>query len=148
MILCDGRADAPDFFVEMWNQRIAAVQGGGLEAIADPTLGMWLKEEFRSANPERVAKIRDMITSNDAAGYIANCEALKTLDYLRHLPKAKVPITYVGGGSDKGAAPEVMREMAAATPGARYIEIPGGHHLPNIDSASAFNAILEELLEV
>lgn len=146
MILCDCRADAPDFYVDMWTERIARVRAGGLDAIADAALEMWLNAEFRATHPEKVAEIRKMIVSNDPAGYVACCEALKTLDYLRQLPEVGVPITYVGGSADQAAMPEVMRAMAAATPGARYIEILDGHHLPNIDSASAFNAILRETL--
>lgn len=147
MILCDGRADAPPPFVEQWVQRIAAVEAGGLDAIADPALEMWLNDGFRAAHPDRVKALRGMITGNDPEGYIACCEALKTLDYLKDLPTAKVPITFIGGSADKGAMPEVMQAMADVTPGARYITIPGGHHLPNIDSAEAFNRILADLLE-
>lgn len=146
MVLCDARADAPPFYVEMWDQRIAAIEAGGLDAIADPALAMWLNEGFRAANPARVAATRDMITGNDPEGYIACCQALKRLDYLKDLPKVAVPVTYVVGGADKGAPPDVMRAMAEATPGARFVEIPGGGHLPNIDSAAAFNHALSTAL--
>lgn len=146
MVLCDGRADAPEPFRQMWTQRIEAVRAGGLESIADGAMEMWFNETFRVANPTRLAAYRGMVTSNDPDGYIACCEALKTLDYLKDLPSARVPITYIGGGVDKGAPPEVMRAMAEVTPGARYIEIPGGGHLPNIDSVEGFNAALAEAL--
>lgn len=148
MVLCDGRADAPPAFRDLWSQRVAAVEAGGLDAIADGVMAMWLNESFRAANPDRVTALRGMVTGNDPAGYAACCEALKTLDYLKDLPRAGVPITYVGGGADKGAPPDVMRAVAAATPGARYVEIPGGGHLPNIDSAAAFNAALSEILDI
>jgi len=148
MVLCDGRADAPPPYVEQWVHRIAAVEAGGLDAIVDAALEMWLNDGFRAAHPARVAEIRAMITGNDPRGYIACCEALKTLDYLVDLQKITVPIVYMGGSMDRGAMPEVMQAMADATPDARYVTIPGGYHLPNIDSVPAFNAALAEALGV
>ena len=85
MVLADGRADAPDPFRNMWDERIAAVEAGGLEAIAEGTLASWFTEDWRAANPKALAEVRAMVVANDPAGYIACCKALKELDYLRLL---------------------------------------------------------------
>jgi len=80
-------ADAPAGFRNMWDERIAKVRDGGLEAIAGGTLGSWMTPDWHEANPEASAKIRDMVTSNSADGYIGCCLALKELDYLKDLGK-------------------------------------------------------------
>ncbi|SIT04526.1 3-oxoadipate enol-lactonase [Roseivivax lentus] len=146
VICADGRADAPQPIREMWDQRIAKVEAGGLEAIVDGTLESWLTEDWRADNPDRVAAIRRMILGNDPAGYIACCRALKGLDYLRHLPDAQAPILFLGGREDKGAAPEVMQAMAEATPGGAYIAIPDAAHLANINRPEAFNIAIADVL--
>lgn len=146
MVLADGRMDAPPPFRAMWDQRIAAVEAGGTEAIADGTLGTWLTEEFRDAHPQETARVRAMVAATDASGYIACCRALQGLDYFRSLGEIDTPVLYVGGSEDKGASPETMRAMADATPGARYIEIPGAAHVANINAPDAFNRILAEFL--
>jgi 3-oxoadipate enol-lactonase len=38
--------------------------------------------------------------------------------------------------------------MAAATPGAEYVEIPNAGHVPNINRPEAFNAALAAFLEI
>lgn len=148
MVLCDGRADAPPPFVENWDNRIGIVNDGGLEAIAEMTTNLWFNDAFREANPDRVAVIQAMVTSHDPKGYIACCEGLKTLDYLKGLGRISIPVTYVCGSLDKGAPSDAMRAMSEATPGSRFIEIEGGAHLPNIDSAAAFNDAIAEPLEL
>ena len=43
--------------VDGWNQRIAAVREGGMEAIADMAVARFFSPEFMSAHPEAVAPI-------------------------------------------------------------------------------------------
>ena len=47
-VLADGRADAPAHFRAMWDERIAKVRDGGLAALTEPTLAMWLTEGWRA----------------------------------------------------------------------------------------------------
>jgi 3-oxoadipate enol-lactonase len=148
VVCADGRADAPEPFRAMWDDRIAKVEAGGMAGIVEFTLGTWLTEDWRAAHPAETEAVRQMVLGTDTAGYIACCRALQGLDYLRHLGEATVPILYVGGTEDKGAAPEVMRAMAEATPGGRYIEIPGAAHVANINAPEAFDAAVAEFLGI
>lgn len=146
VVCADGRADAPEPFRAMWDQRMAAVSENGMEGIVDGTLATWFTQSWRDANPEGLAAIRSMVLGNDPAGYIACCEALKRLDYLRHLGEVSIPVLYVGGSEDKGAAPEVMRAMAVATPGAAFHEVPDAAHVANINQPEAFNRAIAGFL--
>ena len=148
VVCADARADAPPPFRANWDDRIAKVSEGGLEAIVDGTLASWLTQSWRDANPDRVKSIRAMVLSNDPQGYIACCHALKGLDYLRHLGRVGVPVFYVGGEQDMGAAPEVMQAMADATPGGTYVSIPDAAHVANINAPTTFNAAIAEFLRV
>lgn len=146
MVMADGRADAPAAFVENWNNRIGKVQAEGLAGIVDMTLQTWFTPDWIAANPEAVDRVRAMVLGNDAAGYIRCCEALKGLDYLRHLGKVTIPVLYVVGEVDKGAAPEVMREMAEATPGSAFKVVPGAAHISNMNNSAGFNAAISAFL--
>ncbi|MEM9230616.1 MAG: 3-oxoadipate enol-lactonase [Pseudomonadota bacterium] len=148
VICADGRADAPPPFRAMWDDRIAKVSQGGLEAIVEGTLASWLTDDWRMANPGPTEAIRKMVLSNAPDGYIACCEALKTLDYLKDLSHVSCPVLYIGGALDKGAPPEVMQAMAAATPGATYVQIAAAAHVANINAPEAFNAALARMLDV
>ncbi|MGJ8595013.1 3-oxoadipate enol-lactonase [Sulfitobacter sp.] len=148
VVCADGRADAPAPFVGMWDQRMAAVKEGGLEAIADGTLGSWLTEDWRAANPARTKSVRDMVTATNVDGYVACCKALQKLDYLKSLGDVKIPVLFVGGSEDVGASPETMGAMAAATPGGRYVEIANAAHVANINAPEAFNDAIKGFLGV
>lgn len=146
MVLADGRADAPEGFCTMWDQRTALIRDGGTEAIADGTMDSWLTADFRNANPDVVAQMRAMVVDTPDAGYIACALALKELDYLRHLGNVSVPVLYIGGDQDMGAAPEVMQAMADATPGARYVSVENAAHVANVNRPAAFNAAISAFL--
>ena len=146
VVCADGRADAPEPFRAMWDQRIAAVSENGLEGIADGTLMTWFTEEWRNNNPTELAQVKSMILGNDPAGYMACCRALKGLDYLKDLGGVSIPMLFVGGDKDKGAAPDVMRAMADATPGGVFHEIVDAAHIANINQPEAFNASVTDFL--
>lgn len=146
VVCADGRADAPDPFRAMWDQRMAAVSENGLAGIVEGTLATWFTEEWRAANPDALSKVRNMVLGNDPKGYIACCKALQKLDYLRRLGEVSIPVLYVGGSQDKGAAPEVMRAMAAATPGGVFHEVPDAAHVANINQPDAFNRAIADFL--
>lgn len=146
MVLADARADAPDGFRKMWDDRIARISSGGMEAIADGTMATWLTEGFRSAHPETASWLRGMITTTDPAGYTACVQGLKNLDYLCRLGRIRLPVLYIGGEQDPGAPPEVMRAMADATPGAEYVEIAECAHIANVNVPDIYNAALAPFL--
>lgn len=148
MVFADARSVATDAYKAMWDTRVANVKAGGVEAIADASLGLWFTERFRAANPEETAAARAMIVGTSDAGYIASCFALRELDYFNDLPKIASPVLYLCGGKDKGAPPEEMREMASVTPGAIYVEIPDAGHVANINQPDAFNAALTEFFDL
>ncbi|WP_297617339.1 3-oxoadipate enol-lactonase [uncultured Roseicyclus sp.] len=148
VVCADGRADAPEGFRTMWDTRIARVREGGLAAIVQGTVESWLTEAWRIANPDRVTAIAQMVQSNNPEGYVACCLALKDLDYLKRLPQAGVPILYVGGDQDRGAAPEVMQAMADATPGGVYRQIAGAAHVANINAPEAYLDAIADFFEL
>ncbi|MDE0113595.1 MAG: 3-oxoadipate enol-lactonase [Albidovulum sp.] len=148
MVLADARADAPASFRNMWDERIAKIENGGTEAIADGTLGTWLTSEFRKVKPKTSEWLRAMIVATDDRGYIACARGLKNLNYLFRLGEVALPVLYVGGSDDPGAPPTVMREMADATPGASYVEIPNAAHIANVNKPDEFNRAIASFLGV
>ncbi|WP_299484220.1 3-oxoadipate enol-lactonase [uncultured Roseibium sp.] len=146
VVCADGRSDAPPPFKAMWDERIGKVEADGMAGIVEGTMATWFTPDWLDANPESADKVRRMILSHEPAGYIANCRALQGLDYFRHLSNIGIPVLYVGGSHDKGASPEVMQAMADATPGGRFIEIPGAAHVANINAPEAFNKAVLDFL--
>jgi 3-oxoadipate enol-lactonase len=139
MLVCDARADAPPPFVQGWDDRIAVVRDKGTGALVEGTLARWFTPAAPQTARDRAAA---MIRTTADAGYLGCAAALKTLDYLRHLPGMTVPVLYLVGAEDMGAPPAAMAAMAEATPGGRLITLPGLAHVPNMEDPAAFNAAI------
>jgi 3-oxoadipate enol-lactonase len=148
MIVTAARADAPAPFVQSWDDRIAAIEKGGMAAIWQGTLDRWLTPAFAAAHPEAVARLAQDFGATTPAGYAGCAVALKGLDYLRHLGGVKVPMLFVSGAQDMGAPAAAMEAMAAATPGAKYLCIPDAAHIVNINAPDAFDAAMLDFLGV
>ena len=127
---------------------IALIDRAGVEAVVAPSLERWLAAPFRAENPAIVEATGAMIRTTSAVGYKGCCAALQTLDFQKDLGRIAVPMLYVVGSDDLGAPADNMRAMAEATPGAQFVEIAGGAHLPNLDHADAFNAAIAPFLEI
>jgi 3-oxoadipate enol-lactonase len=140
LILSDTAARIGD--AAFWRARSAAIEAGGIEAIADGILERWFTPSFRSARKEEYAGYRNMLTRQPVDGYLSACEALAAADLTGHAGRIDVPTTCVVGDGDKSTPPDVVANLARSIPGARYRVIPGCGHLPSIEQPEAFVEIL------
>ncbi len=148
LVVAAARADAPPPFVQSWDDRLAAIEAGGVAAIWPGTLERWLTPAFQAAQPEAVGALQGQFLQTTAGGYAGCAAALKELDYLAHLGALTVPTLYIAGSEDMGAPAAAMEAMAAATPGARYVCVPDAAHVVNLDGQAAFDAALKDFLEL
>jgi 3-oxoadipate enol-lactonase len=140
LAVCAARADAPPAFVAAWDDRLAAVAAGGMQAILAGTLSRW----FTPACPAGVlARATAMILNTPPRGYAGCARALQRLDYLPHLGRMQPPVLYLVGAEDPGAPQETVAAMAAATPGAGLVVLPGLAHVPNMEDPAAFAAAID-----
>jgi 3-oxoadipate enol-lactonase len=141
------RADAPLPFATSWDDRIAAISSGGMDAIWAGTLERWLTPDFMASNPKIVDALAGDFKQTTVAGYIGCARALQTLDYKRRLGDVKTPVLFISGADDMGAASAEMKSMSDATPRSRYQDIPDCAHIANLNQTDACNQILKQFLE-
>lgn len=123
--------------VELWNERIDAVRGGGIEAIADGVLQRWFPARFAGTRPAERAGWRAMLTRTPVEGYIGTMMALRDTDLTDQTATLTVPTLAICGADDAATPPELVRATAGLIPGARYVEVPNAGHLPCIDQSEA-----------
>ncbi|WP_425104774.1 alpha/beta fold hydrolase [Ancylobacter sp.] len=148
LICADARADAPPPFVAGWDQRIAAVEAGGMAAILSGTLERWFTAATRETRPEVVDRAARMVLSTSPVGYIGCANALKGLDYLRHLKRMAPPTLYLVGAEDGAAPADAMRQMAAETPRGRFDMLPAAAHIANMEDVAGFNRAVGDFLDI
>jgi 3-oxoadipate enol-lactonase len=146
LVCCAARADAPDAFVQNWHNRLAMLDSGGVEAVWNATVGMWLGDELRRLRPEDEAAMRTAFLETTDEGYRGGAHALMGLDYLRRLGDMTVPVLFVAGAEDAAAPPAVMRAMADACPGSSFAEVPNAKHIMNVDRPADFAVAITAFL--
>ena len=139
LVCCDARAEFPEMAIAGWSQRMESVAAGGVEAIVEETLTRWFTATTFCKRPDIISHARDMMCSTSVAGYLGCVSALKGLDYRRHLPGLTVPALYLTGSDDGAAPPDVVRDMAAATPRAEFFAVPAAAHISNLEAPEVFN---------
>lgn len=130
---------------EMWTTRIETIGRSGLPAFAPEAMTRWLSAGFRESSPEVLAKAQAMVETTPLAGYLATCAALRDSDQTAGLGGIHLPTLVIAGRHDPGTTPAQGRALAAAIPGARYVELEASH-LSNLEAPAAFTAALAEFL--
>jgi len=132
---------------EAWNTRIDAVRRDGVASLADASLQRWFTSGFLSASPRAVDDLRAVLGSLDRTGYAANCAAIRDADLREGVKSIPVPVLVIAGTHDPSTTAEEGRALAAAIPGARYIELDAAH-LSNREQPGPFTqALLDFLLD-
>ena len=130
----------------MWEERIAAVEKGGIEALADAVMARWFPPSFR-ATPE-CAGWRHMLCRTPARGYAGCCAAIAGTDMTTPTSGLRLPVLGIAGSEDGATPPDLVRETLALIPGSRMVLIRHAGHLPCVDQplayAEAINAFLTE----
>jgi 3-oxoadipate enol-lactonase len=140
---CDTLAASPPGAAGIWGPRIKAVrEANSLEPIADASMDRYLSPAFQASNPGRWRQLRDTVVGTTPAGYLGCSAAIIDYDFVPRLPSLKLPVLVVCGENDAGTPASENRRLAGLVPGARYEEIPGMRHFPNVEAPEAFNRIM------
>jgi 3-oxoadipate enol-lactonase len=132
---------------ESWDARIADIERGGIEAIADSVLERWFTADFRANRQDELAGWRAMLTRTPKRGYLAACGALKRADLRPYAGTIQAATLCLVGEEDGSTPVALVRETAGLIKGARFEIIRGAGHVPNIEQPEAFAALLAQHAE-
>jgi len=135
LVLCNTGAGMPG--PDMWNQRIATVKRDGLKPLIPTIVDRWFTKRFQQADPKAVARIVAMLETTPPEGYAACSAAIRDMDQRESIRSIRLPTLVISGTHDGSTPPEKGREIAAAIPQARYVELDAAH-LSNIEQEHAF----------
>ncbi len=129
---------------QMWQDRIKAVQAGGIEALADAVMQRWFSREFL-ASPE-LASWRNMLTRQPDNGYAGCSAAISGTDFLASTATLTLPAMAIAGSEDGATPPDLVRETAGLIPGCRLELMRGAGHLPMVEQPKAYAGLLTDFL--
>jgi 3-oxoadipate enol-lactonase len=145
LILCDTAAKIGT--PEMWAERIAAVEGAGIESIADRILERWFTASFRDSRPADYAGWKNMLVRIPAHGYAGTCASIRDADLRADASKIKAPTLCVVGDEDGSTPPDLVRGTAEMIPGARFEIISKAGHIPCIEQPRVLSRLINQHLQ-
>ncbi|QHT65487.1 3-oxoadipate enol-lactonase [Rhodocytophaga rosea] len=140
LVLCDTRHKIGN--PPIWNDRIKAVEKGGLSRISDGVMQRWFSENFRKQQPIKVAGYKNMLERTPVLGYIKTCEAIRDADLTEIASRIQIPTLCVVGSEDKSTTVNEVRNLSELIAGSRFEIIEGSGHIPCVDNPQ----VLAELI--
>ena len=128
----------------IWDQRIADVDAGGVEALADATMIRWFTSSFRASAEFRFW--RNMMTRTPAEGYIGCAHAIAGTDFYTTTAALRLPTLGIAGSEDGSTPPDLVRETTDLVPGSRFHLIRKAGHLPGVEAPDAYARVLTEFI--
>lgn len=142
MILCDTGSKIGNEIV--WNDRIRAIEQGGIESTADVIISRWFTPGFRKS--PAFAGIRNMLVRQSTAGYVATCAAIRDADFREIARTISVPTLCLVGDGDETTPPHFVDALSQSIPRARYEVIRGAGHIPCIEQPEALSALIRDFV--
>ena len=128
-----------------WTERVERVRQEGMAAIVPAVVSRWLTPGHAARQPEQVSALQAMLRATTAAGYIANCIAVRDNDLRGEVVGIRPPTLVISGSGDMPTPPADGRFLASSIPDCRYVELDAAH-LSNQEQPDAFNAAVLEFL--
>ncbi|HEX6363565.1 MAG TPA: alpha/beta fold hydrolase [Albitalea sp.] len=147
LVLANTTAQYPETAQAAWTQRIAAVEAGGMAAVADTVVERYLNADFRAAHPEAAQALREQLLRSDPAGYVASCHAVRAVDWLDRLAAIRAPTLVIAGARDVGATTAMAQAIAQRIAGAQLVVFDEASHLSVAESPERFATVVRTFLE-
>lgn len=132
---------------DMWNERIAAIEAGGLAALTDSVMERWFTEEFRKPENLDFRGYSNMFERTPQNGYTGTAAAIRDCDFTEQAKTIAVPTMMVVGDEDGSTTPELVLKTARLIPEARYQPISKCAHLPCIEKPVEMADIIKAFVE-
>ncbi|SFD49496.1 3-oxoadipate enol-lactonase [Roseivivax sediminis] len=129
---------------EMWGDRIAAVEKGGIAALADPILERWFSAGFRRTDAFHAW--RNMLLRQPVEGYLGCCHAIAGSDFYATTAALRLPTLGIAGSEDGSTPPDLVRETTELVPGSAFEILRGAGHLPCVEKPEDYAGKLTAFL--
>ena len=146
LVAAPALAGFPEAAKQPFHRMAAAVSAQGMGAVLDAAIQRMLPAPFIAANPGVVAERKAALAKADPACFATACLALAGLDLSTSIHEISNPTLVMAGSEDATTPPALARKLVEGIRGAKYMELKGCGHCPQIEDPAAFVAALEGFL--
>jgi 3-oxoadipate enol-lactonase / 4-carboxymuconolactone decarboxylase len=124
LVLCNTSAQIPP---EVFQQRIDAVQAGGMQSVVATVLGRFFLPTFAARNPAHYHAVKAHLETMDASGYISCCAAIRDMQLAGAIGAIQTPTLIITGQFDQSTPPAMGQVIHAAIAGSQLTQLPTAH---------------------
>jgi 3-oxoadipate enol-lactonase len=140
LILCDTAAHLGP--KEIWEERMAAVNGGGMGVLVDAFIDRWFTKPGQKRMPEEVKKVRAMISATPIEGFCGCCCAIRDMDQRESIRAITTPTLVMVGEHDPGTPVSAATFIHERIASSQMKIIDDAAHFINVEQKSVFNDTL------
>ncbi|HTY66318.1 MAG TPA: alpha/beta hydrolase [Alphaproteobacteria bacterium] len=129
------------------DERIKAQRESGPAAAARIAAKSIFSDGFLARTPGYLEAFIEWRVGMDAGAQEAAMRAVAGYDVMAGLATLAIPVLVMTGAADRLIPPAAGRAIAAAAPGAQYVEIPESGHMIAVEQPAAVAAALDPFLE-
>lgn len=129
---------------EQWQDRIATLRAGGMQALHDATMERWLGRKWRE-NPA-LPRLSRLFLATDPEGWAGCAAAIAGTDFYETTATLTLPTLAIAGANDGSTPPDLLRETAELIKGHRFALIRGAGHIPPVEKPAEYAAVLTQFL--
>lgn len=118
----------------------------GMGGALDVAIRRMFPEPFIARHPDIVEERKRALAKADPGAFRSACLALAALDLNPVLKDIKNETLVMAGSEDATTPPALARELAAKIPGAKFRELQGCGHCPQIENPALFVEAVEGFL--
>ncbi|MDV7142731.1 3-oxoadipate enol-lactonase [Tropicimonas sp. TH_r6] len=129
---------------ETWADRIAGIEAGGIEAMADGIMEKWFTRAFRETAELKLW--RNMVTRSPQEGYVGTCHAIAGTDFYSSTAALTLPTLAFACSEDGSTPPDLVRETAELIRGSEFHLLRAAGHIPCVEQPDAYSDRLQQFL--
>ncbi len=111
-----------------WEETIARVSAGGLDAVASHLLEIFFSEPWREANGEALGRARAMLLETNVATYLAGAEMLKSATLAGISDQIRASTLLIAGEDDPVYEHYPVTDLLSMIPGSEAVNVGGARH--------------------
>jgi 3-oxoadipate enol-lactonase len=131
---------------ELWNDRVARVRSGGMDAVVETVVNRFFTPSFRVSRRDVEDRFRDMVAAAPPEGYIGACLAIRDADLRDLVPRIDVPALVIGAQQDVATPPTEAEWLHEHIVDSKLVVLEEAAHLSPVEQPEPFNAVVKDFL--
>ncbi len=138
LCLVSTTSQTPEAAKVIWSDRVRNVGAQGMECTIEGAMARWVAPSVLVEQSALVERLKIMIRTTPADGYVAWCQAIHDLDITARLSAVALPTRVIVGALDPATPPAAAEVIHQQIKGSDLVIMPGVSHMLHVEAPEAF----------